>query len=76
MMRNTTGWIAAALVGLLSSSAAAQQAAPLSMVGQKAPDFSVRVANKDGFAAKPFVLSEHAGETVVLAFFFQARSRG
>jgi thioredoxin-dependent peroxiredoxin len=61
---------------LAGSTLAAQQPASTSMKGQKAPDFTVRVANKDGVASQPFRLSEHLGETVVLAFFFQARTRG
>lgn len=69
---------AALLLAVSAAAAGAQQPAPpaVSMVGQKAPDFTLRVANKDGFQSKPFVLSEHLGETVVLAFFFAARTRG
>jgi peroxiredoxin Q/BCP len=45
-------------------------------VGEMAPDFTVTVVTAAGVAAKPFKLSEHKGETVVLAFFPKARTRG
>lgn len=58
--------------------AVAQQpaAAPSSMVGQKAPDFTLPAAARGAVLAKPFRLSDHLGETVVLAFFSQARTKG
>ena len=66
----------------VSSIAVAQQpaAAPetpvVSMVGQTAPDFTIRVSTKNGPQSTSFRLSEHKGETVVLAFFYAARSKG
>jgi len=55
----------------------AQAAAPMPLkVGDKAPDFSVTVVTSAGVVAKPFKLSEHKGETVVLAFFPKARTSG
>ena len=70
----------AALVFVASAGTlSAQQpaAAPVvNMVGQRAPDFTLRAVNKDGFLSKPFHLTEHLGETIVLAFFYTARSRG
>jgi peroxiredoxin Q/BCP len=45
-------------------------------VGDAAPDFTVTWVTAAGPEAKPFKLSEHRGETVVLAFFPKARTRG
>lgn len=56
---------------------AAAPAAPTPLkVGEMAPDFTVTTVTADGPGAKPFKLSEHRGETVVLAFFPAARTRG
>ncbi len=49
--------------------------APLA-VGAVAPDFTLPAATPAGVRAKPFRLSEHLGQTVVLAFFFKARTSG
>jgi thioredoxin-dependent peroxiredoxin len=45
-------------------------------VGDLAPDFTVTTVTAKGVDAKPFKLSEHRGETVVLAFFPKARTSG
>lgn len=45
-------------------------------VGDVAPDFTVTTVTAKGVDAKPFKLSEHKGETVVLAFFPKARTSG
>ncbi len=55
--------------------AAPQAPAPLA-VGTVAPDFTLPAATPAGVSAKPFRLSEHLGQTVVLAFFFKARTSG
>ena len=71
--------IAFASVSLASVSAAqtAPAAAPVPLkTGEMAPDFTVTMVTKDGVSAKPFKLSEHKGETVVLAFFPKARTTG
>ena len=65
--------IAPSVVGAQAAPAAALT--PLK-VGEMAPDFTVTVVTAAGVAAKPFKLSEHKGETVVLAFFPKARTRG
>ena len=74
----TTFGLAAAAT---SSRAAAQQptsavtsAAP--DVGQLAPDFTLPGASRYGLLRDPFHLAEHRGETVVLAFFPKARTKG
>jgi hypothetical protein len=45
-------------------------------VGAVAPDFSLRGATRYGVLAKPVHLSDFKGKTVVLAFFFKARTSG
>lgn len=49
---------------------------PLPAVGTIAPDFTLPAATSAGVSAKPFHLKDHRGETVVLAFFYRARSSG
>lgn len=58
--------------------AAAQQAeAPKPLeVGDTAPDFSLPGATRYGLLQTPVRLSDYKGETVVLAFFFKARTKG
>ena len=61
--------------------AAAAAAAPtinptVLKVGDVAPDFTVAAVTAIGLDAKPFKLSEHKGETIVLAFFPKARTGG
>ena len=45
-------------------------------VGQMAPDFSVPGATRYGLLRSPVRLSDFRGQTVVLAFFVAARTRG
>jgi hypothetical protein len=54
----------------------AQQTTPPLQVGAAAPDFSLRGATRYGVLAKPIHLSDFRGKTVVLAFFYQARTKG
>ena len=68
-------------VAVIAPSMGGAQVAPASApmplkVGDRAPDFTVTVVTSAGVAAKPFKLSEHKGETVVLAFFPKARTSG
>lgn len=61
--------------------AAAQQAQPGTAatapdVGQMAPDFSLPGATRYGLLAAPVKLSDFRGQTVVLAFFPKARTKG
>jgi peroxiredoxin len=53
----------------------AQQSPPLE-VGAVAPDFSLPGATRYGALAKPVRLSDFKGKTVVLAFFYKARTSG
>jgi len=49
--------------------------APLK-VGATAPDFSMKGATRYGVLANPVHLSDFKGKTVVLAFFYKARTKG
>jgi peroxiredoxin len=41
-----------------------------------APDFTLPGATRYGVLAQPVRLSDFRGKTVILAFFFQARTKG
>jgi hypothetical protein len=79
-------WRAIAPAALLLALAAtrraeAQQAeagAPLPgpAVGQAAPDFTLPGATRYGLLRTPVRLSDYRGQTVVLAFFYKARTKG
>ena len=45
-------------------------------VGAVAPDFALAGATRYGVLKDPIRLSDFKGKTVVLAFFFKARTRG
>ncbi|MGH7604272.1 MAG: hypothetical protein ACRENK_09785 [Gemmatimonadaceae bacterium] len=70
---------AAASVGAFGI-AGAQQAAASAPTGPAindvAPDFALTGATRYGLLQKPVRLSDYRGSTVVLAFFFQARTKG
>ncbi len=52
------------------------QTPPPLEVGAVAPDFSLPGATRFGVLKNPVRLSDYKGKTVVLAFFFKARTRG
>ena len=56
--------------------AAAAAPRPGPVVGSIAPDFELPTVTRYGRIAQPFRLSQFRGQTVVLAFFSQARTRG
>jgi len=45
-------------------------------VGQPAPDFSLAPATRTGVGKQPVRLSSFKGKTVVIAFFYKARTKG
>jgi hypothetical protein len=45
-------------------------------IGDAAPDFSLPGATRYGLLKNPVRLSDFRGSTVVLAFFYQARTKG
>jgi peroxiredoxin len=46
------------------------------VLGDVAPDFSLPGATRYGLLRNPMRLSDFRGSTVVLAFFYQARTKG
>jgi peroxiredoxin Q/BCP len=72
--------LAAAAVALpLAAPPLAAQEAPAALpleVGAVAPDFALPGATRYGVLQNPVRLSDFKGKTVVLAFFFRARTRG
>jgi peroxiredoxin Q/BCP len=50
--------------------------APVITVGSVAPDFELRGATRYGLLATPVRLSDYRGQTVVIAFFYKARTKG
>lgn len=64
-----------------SASAGAQTAGTASPVkrpaaGEVAPDFALAGATRYGLLRNPVRLADYRGTTVVLAFFYQARTKG
>ena len=45
-------------------------------VGVEAPDFTLPASTMAGLSAKPVHLKDLRGKTVVLAFFYRARTKG
>jgi len=68
-----------AALALMGVPLAAQQPAPPPptplAVGTEAPDFTLPAATMAGVMG-PVKLSDYRGKTVVLAFFFRARTKG
>ena len=54
----------------------APPAPPPIEVGAVAPDFAIPGATRYGTLKNPVRLSDFKGKTVVLAFFFKARTKG
>lgn len=82
-MRSTfrAGAVALAVMAAASGRAAlGQGTAPAATtklaVGTMAPDFSLRGATRYGLLANPVRLSDFRGQTVVIAFFYKARTKG
>jgi len=77
--RLTAPLVACAALAAAAPSLRAQQPAPglpTLEVGQVAPDFALTGATRFGVLKDPVRLSSFRGKTVVLAFFFKARTRG
>ena len=66
----------AALAAQQPTTPAAPPAAPPLDVGAVAPDFALSGSTRYGVLKNPVRLSDFKGKTVVLAFFFKARTRG
>ena len=66
---------------LLATAGSAQQTQPAAQpvgpaVGELAPDFTISGATRYGVLRDPVRLSDFRGQTVVLAFFPKARTKG
>jgi cytochrome oxidase Cu insertion factor (SCO1/SenC/PrrC family) len=70
-------------LALVGHVAGAQQVSPAAApvaagpaVNDIAPDFTLQGADRYGLIKTPVRLSDYRGRTVVLAFFYQARTKG
>ncbi|MGH7532503.1 MAG: hypothetical protein ACREL4_04340 [Gemmatimonadales bacterium] len=61
--------------GPVAAQQAPSKAGPLA-VGAVAPDFVLPGATRNGLTAQPIRLSDFRDQTVVIAFFYQARTKG
>ncbi len=70
--------VAAAVLagGALGAQQPAPAPAPVITVGAMAPDFALSGATRYGQLEKPVRLSDYRGQTVVIAFFYKARTKG
>jgi len=68
--------LAAALAVPMARPLNAQEPPQPLAVGAQAPDFAMPGATRWGVLRDPVRLSDYRGKTVVLAFFFRARTRG
>jgi hypothetical protein len=66
----------AALAAPLAAQQPPPAASPPLEVGTVAPDFTLPGGTRYGLLKDPIRLSDFKGKTVVLAFFFRARTRG
>jgi hypothetical protein len=64
------------LVGAAAPACAQDPTTPPLAVGAVAPDFALPGATRYGTVREPIRLSDFRGKTVVLAFFYRARTRG
>jgi hypothetical protein len=67
--------VAPAVLAAQRSAAPVDTTPPLE-IGAVAPDFTMKGATRYGVLASPVHLSDFKGKTVVLAFFFKARTSG
>ena len=64
------------IAGTASAQTPAQELPKPLEIGAVAPDFELPGATRYGVLRDPVKLSDFKGKTVVLAFFFRARTRG
>ena len=81
MLRRARLPLALAILALASSTGRAQQQTPappatIPEVGAPAPDFAMAGATRYGVLRDSVRLSDFRGKTVVLAFFYRARTKG
>jgi thioredoxin-dependent peroxiredoxin len=75
LLRTIAPVLAIAAASQLAAQQTAEPASPLE-VGAVAPDFALAGATRYGVLQNQVHLSDYKGKTVVLAFFFKARTRG
>ena len=69
--------VLAAVPAVLPAQQSPRDATPSPLeIGAVAPDFTLKGATRYGVLANPVRLSDFKGKTVVLAFFFKARTSG
>jgi peroxiredoxin Q/BCP len=68
--------LAAVPAVLLAQQSPRDAEAPPLEIGAVAPDFTMKGATRYGVLANPVHLSDFKGNTVVLAFFYKARTGG
>lgn len=76
MKRIMTAAAVAALAFAAPAAAQEPEDPPPLEIGAVAPDFELPGATRYGVLREPIRLSDFNGKTVVLAFFFKARTRG
>lgn len=75
MKRRSLLLVLAGTLLLGAGQVAAQRTTPLA-VGEVAPDFALTGAGWDGVLQRPVRLSDFRDQTVVIAFFYKARTKG
>ena len=81
-MRNRFSFVVAGAALGIAGHAVAQQPAPQQpdptplVVGTVAPDFALSGSTRFGLLKGPVHLSDFKGKTVILAFYYRARTRG
>jgi hypothetical protein len=68
--------LALSLAGVPAILAAQKPSTPPLEIGAVAPAFTMNGATRYGVLARPIHLSDFKGKTVVLAFFYKARTGG
>ena len=78
MKRHPRAWklMAVALAAGIGVARGEAQAAAGPAVGDIAPDFTLPAATREGVSSTPISLASLKGQTVVLAFFYKARTKG
>jgi peroxiredoxin Q/BCP len=76
MKRALTLALLAGALALAPDRAAAQDEQQFLAVGEEAPDIELVGATRYGVLQEPVRLSDFRGNTVVLAYFFRARTPG
>lgn len=71
-----TSFLIACVLFAFTPACAQQEETTLLAVGEAAPDFTIPGATRYGMLRDQVSLSDYLGKTVVLAFFFRARTRG